>query len=223
MSLFSAEARRPRVTDLAGVLCCQGHVVSFARSAARLSVVVEEAWRARALAAALLERGIEPELGTSDEGHPLVRTAFRRDLTWLADYWTRGAVKAVPPNLPLDGAILRLWALAAGRQPDPADRAGNNHGGAIGGPLGRAPRTYLLGLDPRAPHTHDALAAALSRIGLPGTVIGTRGGGPCLRITGRRRLARLTELIGDPPCTAAEGHWIAGGALDGSVGGHRRT
>ena len=186
MSFFSADARHPRVADLAGLLCGQGQVVSFAKMAARLSVVVDEPWRAEALAAALVDRGIEPELATSDEGYPLVRTAFRSDLTGLACAWTKGAVKAVPAGSALDGPALRLWALAAGSWRD---------------------NGYFLGLDPRAPDTHEALAAAVSTAGLPVSLLGVRGGAPGLRLNGRRRLARLNELVGDPPTHAARPHW----------------
>jgi hypothetical protein len=192
MSFFSATAMRPRIADLAGVLCAQGQVVSFARTAARISVVVEEQWRARAIAEAFAERGIEPEVGLSDEGHPLVRTAFRHDLTPLALAWTRGAVKSVPQGAMPHGATLRLWVLAAGRWLDSG---------------------YLLGLDPRAPDTHQPLAATVSRAGLPVSLVGVRGGGPGLRLTGRRRLARLDELVGDPPSGEAERHWPMAGLV----------
>src|SRR5262245_44583696 len=141
MSFFSAEAMQPGVADLAGLLCGPGQVARFARAAARLSVVVDEQWRQQALAAAFAERGVQPELDVSDEEHPLVRTAFRTDLICLADAWTRDAVKAVPTGLALDGAALRLWALATGRWVD---------------------NGYMLGLDPDVPETHEPLAQALT-------------------------------------------------------------
>ena len=73
---------------------------------------------------------------------------------------------------------LRAWTLAAG-YPE-ADR-------------------YLLGLDPHAPDTHSPLASALMRVGIAPTLIGTRGARPALRISGRRRLSRLVENVGEPP------------------------
>jgi hypothetical protein len=100
--------------------------------------------------------------------------------------WTRGAVKAVPPGLALDGAMLRLWAMAAGRWSD-------------GG--------YLLGLDPRAPDTHEPLGGALARCGLAATMLGVRGGGPGLRVSGQRRLNRLAELVGASPVEVPQGEW----------------
>jgi hypothetical protein len=186
LSFYSAEARAPRVADLAGLLCGPGQAVSFGRgTAARVSVVVPERWRAAALAGALAERGVEAEVGTSEEGQALVRTAFRVDLTQLAAAWLRGAVKAVPPGFDLDGAVLRLWVLTAGRPVD----AG-----------------LLLGLDPHAPDTHQPLRRALAMAGLPAALLGVRAGGPALRVVGRRRLDRLVELIGPPP-RGAEPCW----------------
>jgi hypothetical protein len=186
LSFFSAEANPPVLDDLAGLLCCQGQVVSFGGTAARLSVVVDEPWRAQALVAACAERGVPAELTTSEEDSPLVRTPFRADLIGFAVDWTRGAVKAVPPGLALDGAMLRLWAMAAGRW---------SEGG------------YLLGLDPRAPDTHEPLGGALARCGLAATMLGVRGGGPGLRVSGQRRLNRLAELVGGSPVEVPHGEW----------------
>ena len=115
-----------------------------------------------------------------------MRTPFRADLVPLAMAWTRGAVKAVPPGLALDGAALRLWAMAAGRASD-------------GG--------YLLALDPHAPDTFEPLGGALARCGLAATMLGVRGGGPGLRVSGLRRLNRLAELVGGPPVESAQSHW----------------
>ena len=61
------------------------------------------------------------------------------------------------------------------------------------------PNGYLLGLDPHAPDTHSTLASALMRVGIAPTLIGTRGHHPALRISGRRRLLRLVENVGEPP------------------------
>ncbi|NYI81739.1 hypothetical protein HNR68_000369 [Saccharopolyspora hordei] len=187
LSFYSAEAREPAIADLAGMLCGPGQAVGFGRgTAARLSVVVDAEWRARALVEACAERGVDAQLGRSDEGHPLVRTAFRADLTGLAATWLRGAVKSVPPGYVPDGAALRIWALTAGSA---------------------EPGGYRLGLDPHAPGTHAPLAAALLGCGLPTKAVGPRAGGPALRVTGRRRLARLAELVGPTPDGAIERTW----------------
>ncbi|WP_243791170.1 hypothetical protein [Saccharopolyspora gloriosae] len=187
LSFYSAEARHPRVADLAGLLCGPGQAVGFGRgTAARLSVVVGDDWRARSLVRACGDRGVVAELGRSEEGHPLVRTAFRSDLTGLAGQWLRGAVKSVPAGFAPDGAALRLWALTAGRP---------------------VPGGYLLGLDPHAPETYEPLAAALAKAGLPARCMGPRAGGPALRVTGRRRIERLAELVGPTPDGAIERTW----------------
>lgn len=177
LSFFSAESVPPAVADLTGVLAAAGQVASVG-GGARLSVVVDAPWRAAALAEMMVAAGLKAEITSTDEGSPLVRTAVDVRLVGLAGEWTRGAVKAVPPNWLPGPRELRAWTLAAGT-PE-ADR-------------------YLLGLDPHAPDTHSPLASALMRIGIAPTLIGTRGARPALRISGRRRLSRLVETVGDPP------------------------
>jgi hypothetical protein len=39
----------------------------------------------------------------------------------------------------------------------------------------------------------------MMRVGIAPTLIGTRGARPALRISGRRRLSRLVENVGEPP------------------------
>jgi hypothetical protein len=177
LSFFSAESVPPAVTDLTGVLAASGQVV-LVGDAARLSVVVERPWRAEGLAEMIVEAGLEPEIGRTDEDTPLVRTSVDPRLVVIAGEWTRGAVKTVPPQWLPGPRELRAWTLAAGI-PE-ADR-------------------YLLGLDPHAPDTHSPLASAMMRVGIAPTLIGTRGARPALRISGRRRLSRLVENVGEPP------------------------
>ena len=181
LSFFSAESVPPAVADLTGLLAAPGQVVLVGNSSdqrARLSVVVDAPWRAQALAEMISEAGLEPEIGRTDENTPLVRTAADPRLVPIAAQWTRGAVKTVPPQWLPGPRELRAWTLAAGA-PE-ADR-------------------YLLGLDPHAPDTHSPLASALMRVGIAPTLIGTRGSRPALRISGRRRLSRLVENVGEPP------------------------
>lgn len=186
-SLFSEQARAPLTADLAGVLCAQGQVHGFGRGvAARLSAVVDAPWRAAELARACALRNLVAERGSTEEGHPVVRTAFVAELVPLAAAWTRGAVKSLPAGLQLDGAMLRTWALAAGA---------------------RDGRGYVLRLDPHAAGTHAPLAAALAAAGLAPALLGPRGGGPALRVSGRRRVARLAELVGEPPADAPADGW----------------
>lgn len=94
-------------------------------------------------------------------------------------------MKSLPPGFALDGGTLRLWTLACGW-------AGE--------------RGYLLPLDRRAPDTHRPLLAALAQIGLAGSLVGPRAGGPAVRVTGRRRLVGFAELVGEPPA-GAENTW----------------
>ena len=182
LSFFSAESVPPAVADLTGILAAPGQVVlvgSGAQQGARLSVVVDRLWRAEALAEMIAETGLSAEIARTDENTPLVRTAVDRRLTAMAAAWTLGAVKTVPPHWLPGPRELRAWTLAAGT-PEAADR-------------------YLLGLDPHAPDTHTALASAMMRVGIAPTLIGTRGAHPALRISGRRRLLRLVENVGEPP------------------------
>ena len=171
----------PAVTDLTGVLAATGQVVLIREGSqfgARFSVVVDRAWRAQALVAMMRDAQLESEVARSEENKPLVRTAVEPRLVAMAREWTRGAVKTVPPGWLPGPRELRAWALAAGRRE--ADR-------------------YLLGLDPHAPETHSPLASAMMRVGIAPTLVGTRGSHPALRISGRRRLSRLVENVGEPP------------------------
>ena len=186
LSFFSAESVPPAVTDLTDMLAAGGQLVTVG-SGARLSVVVDSQWRAAALAEMITAAGLQAEITRTDEDTPLVRTTVDQALLPLAARWTLGAVKTVPLQWLPGPRELRAWTLASGH-PE-ADR-------------------YLLGLDPHAPDTHSPLASALMRVGIAPTLIGTRGGHPALRISGRRRLLRLVENVGEPPeDPEAVAHW----------------
>jgi hypothetical protein len=88
----------------------------------------------------------------------------------------------------LDGSVLRVWMVAAGRW----------DGGAA----------ELL-LDPHAPETHLPLVAAATRAGLSPA---RTGRGTALRITGLRRIRRLAELLGPRPPTVEPDEWPGHGA-----------
>jgi len=181
LSFFSAESVPPAVSDLTGLLATAGQIVLVGGpnpAGARLSVVVDRPWRAAALAEMITECGLTAEIARTEENTPLVRTGVEPGLLDVAAQWTRGAVKTVPAQWVPGSRELRAWTLAAGA-PD-GER-------------------YLLGLDPHAPDTHSSLASALMRAGIAPTLIGTRGVRPALRISGRRRLSRLLENIGEPP------------------------
>ncbi|WP_436493322.1 hypothetical protein [Actinokineospora sp. HUAS TT18] len=184
MSFFSAEATQPRVADLAGLLCGPGQAVVFAKATARLMVPVDDAWRARALVAACADRGVRAQVRVEEDVKTLC-TAFRADLGPLAAAWSCGTHKTVPGGFTPDGATLRMWVLAAGRWVDSG---------------------YLLPLDPSAPQTHEPLLDALARCGLPATM---QADGLGVKIIGRRRLGRLSELVGPPVDAGCGDHWPA--------------
>lgn len=185
LSLFSADARDPTMADLAGLLCGPGQIVRFGvGDQARLSIVLADPARAGAVIAACAAVGVPVSPVLTGSGATALRTAFRCDLVGLAEAWTRGAVKTVPPGWQLDGAALRLWALAAGR---PDERGG-----------------YLLALDPHAPDTHLPLVAAATRAGIPPARVGR---GTALRISGTRRVQRLVELVGPVPARVPSADW----------------
>lgn len=165
MSLFSAEASGPDIADLSGVLCGQGQITGFARTAARLTVEVDEAWRASVLAAEFGRRGVSAELSRTEDGTPVIRTAFRRDLIALARAWLggEGTGKVLPGRFRLTGAALRLWALASGR---PACRGTcwpSTRGRRT--PTNRSPRRFASSACPRS---WSARRAAARRCGSPG-------------------------------------------------------
>lgn len=185
MSLFSAEANPPRVADLAGMLCGPGEMELFGRgSAARLMLPVDGPWRLMPLRAELSARGLHGRavrVERDEVGGPVIRTAFRSDLTGLAAAWFVDGVKTVPDPPRLDGGTLRLWALGWGA-------AGE--------------RGFRLTLDPRAPGTHEPLQRALRELGVPTRPVRQRDGSPALLVRGRRRLERFAELVGPAPAGA---------------------
>lgn len=190
LSLFGIEGRPPAATDLEGLLAGAGQVVRLGGTA-RVSVVVDAAWRVRVLVAECAVRGLAATWEPSTvEGNFGVRTEYSAALAPLAAAWLRGAVKRPPVDFALDGPRLRLWAVAAGG-PD----------GEIG---------YSLRLGPHDEPCWDPVGAALSAAGIPAALLGPRAGGPAYRIVGRRRLGRLAELVGDPPPDAPPGVWPPG-------------
>lgn len=206
LSLFSADLAEPQVADLGGLLAAHGQIARDA-TGARLSVLVDAAWRAEALLRECRVRDVPAEMlpvepdetaatsesqvtaahspGWAPQGREaLLRTGRSPELRAIASAWTRGAVKAVPAGLEVNAGLLRCWVLAAGRPDDTG---------------------FLLGLDPHAPDTHEPLAAACARAGIAGSLIGVRGGRPGIRVVGYRRISRLAELLGSPPLGAPRG------------------
>lgn len=182
LSLFGVEAAEPEPADLAGLLAGPGQVERMGGTA-RVTVVVDAAWRVHVLVAELAARGLAATWESTVDGKLAVRTAYTAALAPLAAAWL--PEMRPPAGFHLNGPRLRLWVAAAG-SPDPPG--------------------YLLRLGTSA----DAVGAALAAVGLPGVLIGPHGtdrGGSAYRIVGRRRLARLAELVGDCPTPAPPDLW----------------
>jgi hypothetical protein len=185
LNLFGVEAAPPAPDDLEGLLAGPGQVVRMGGTA-RVSVVVDELWRAQVLHAELRARGLAVTCVSTVEQHIGVRTAYSTTLAPIAKAWLRGAVKVPPPGFGLDGRRLRLWVAAAG------------HLDTLG---------FTLRLGPSDEPAWAAVGAALSAVGLTAALLGPRAGGPAYRVAGRRRISRLAELVGDPPAAAPREAW----------------
>jgi hypothetical protein len=185
LSFFTAGEQPGCPDDLNGLLCGPGQVVRRGGTA-RVSVVVDEQWRIDALRAALAELSLDGGTTPAEGGGTAVRTPFTPLLWDLAEGWGE-AIKRPPSSLVLDGPRLRWWALAAGR---------------------RDPLGYVLGLGPQDDDTTwSSVGAALARSGLTATLLGPRADGPAYRVSGRRRLQRLVELLGPAPEGAPAEAW----------------
>ncbi|WP_431973593.1 hypothetical protein [Micromonospora haikouensis] len=192
LSLFGAEAADPSVADLAGLLAGPGEV-SRMGGTARLSIVLDAAWRVHVLVAELSRRGVAATWEATADGRHLVRTSYASTLAplalaWLRDPPTAGEVKRPPAGFHLNGRRLRLWVAAAGAADPPG---------------------FLLRLGAADEHCREPVGAALAAVGLPAVLLDAQAGGPAYRITGRRRLARLADLIGDRPPAAPAADWPA--------------
>jgi hypothetical protein len=198
MSLFGVEARPPTPLDLEGLLAGAGQVTRMGGTA-RVSIVVDEPWRAAALHAECTLRGLAASIeAATAEGHLAFRTAYAAALAPLGARWLRGAVKHPPGDFTLDGRRLRLWVIAAGR-PDGTQ--------AYFLRLGPSDATRLPEFAASGEPVWDKVGGARAAAGLPAVLLGPRAGGPGYRIVGRRRLARLAELIGEPPSQAPPDEW----------------
>ncbi|NUT37996.1 MAG: hypothetical protein HOV79_33530 [Hamadaea sp.] len=202
LPIFAAASSDPAPGDLAGLLIGPGQVVRMGGTA-RVSVVVDAPWRVHALDAELRLRGLGMQWEPSSvEGHFGVRTSYSGVLSPLSSLWLRGAVKAPPAGFLLDGVRLRLWFTAAGTaDPDGAE--------------------VLLRLGASDEQCWTPAARSLAVLGFPAELTRWResarpgddeGGGPrpaqpALRISGRRRLRRFAELIGDALDVTPAGFW----------------
>jgi hypothetical protein len=180
-SLFGAEAADPLIEDLDGLLLAGGDWVrTEGHSAARLSVLVADPWRAGALQDEFFDRQLASDTVDAPGGLIAVRTEITELLVPQAVRWTRGASLQLPTDLALSASGLRLWAIATGR----TDDAG-----------------YLLGVAEPDGEVHRAAGAQLARLGVTAVDVGLRGG-PGWRITSAKRLRRFAELVGEAPGNA---------------------
>jgi hypothetical protein len=191
LSLFGVEAAQPAVADLEGVLAGPGRVNRMGGTA-RIVLAVADRWRAVELIGELRARGLVAAGARQPDGGVGVATAYAAALAPLAARWLDGAVKCPPSPLRLDGRRLRLWALAAGRR---------DGGGA------------LLGLGAGEQMVWAAARRALAALGVGAELVEDGAGGTAdrwaFRITQRRHLLRLAELVGEPPPGAPPEDWPA--------------
>jgi hypothetical protein len=187
LSIFGIEAHPPGPGDLDGLLAGAGQVVRLGGTA-RVSIVVDAAWRVRVLITEFTRRGLATSWDKATiEGHFGVRTAYSSRLAPLGARWLRGAVKRPPSDFFLDGQRLRLWCAAAGGPTEDGDG-------------------YSLHLGAEE-ECWKPVGKALAMAGLPAELLGVRAGGPLFRIEGRRRVAHLAEIVGDPPEDVPSGMW----------------
>lgn len=187
LSIFGIEAHPPGPGDLDGLLAGAGQVVRLGGTA-RVSIVVDAAWRVRVLITEFTRRGLAASWDKATiEGHFGVRTAYSSRLAPLGARWLRGAVKRPPSDFFLDALRLRLWCAAAGEPTEDGDG-------------------YSLRLGSEE-ECWKPVGTALTAVGLPADLLGTRAGGPLMRIEGRKRVAHLAEIIGDPPADVPPGLW----------------
>lgn len=190
LSLFAADETVPGPADLEGVLAAHGQS-TLAGDVARVSVVVDAAWRADALVELFAAAGLAPSRSAEGpDGRCTVSTSRSEALAPVVRRWRRGAVTAVPAGWTPSAGALRAWVLAAGRVTE---------GGAVDLGIDAA-------LEQHAPR-RAALAEALGRAGVRATYVGARGGGPALRLGTARARRRLAESIGGAPPGAPPGIW----------------
>ncbi len=197
LTMFGAETIEPSPADVAGLLAGSGRLDRMGGTA-RVSIRVDAAWRVHVLVGELAARGLtagwEPvpveseanDTPADPEDEPEeIRTVF--EVRTAYSRRLNGLALAWPGasgRLFLSGPRMRLWVAATG-EPRP------------GG--------YRLGLDPG--DDRAGVVAALVRAGLAGRV---SDDGRHYVISGRRRLRRLAELVGERPSAAPEEFWPGG-------------
>ena len=190
LSFFSADEHVPEPADLEGALAARGQS-TLTDAHAQVSVALDAPWRADALMALLTEAGLEPVRSEADQdGRCTVSTSRAAALVPVVRRWRRGAVSAVPERWTPTAGALRVWFLTAGR----ISPSGVIELGIDAGPEQHAPRRAALG-------------EALDRVGIRSTYVGSKGGGPMLRLGTARARARLAENLGAAPADVPQGCW----------------
>lgn len=180
LPIFGAESTDKSPLDLAGLLAGPGRLGRMGGTA-RVAVPVDTAWRVHVLAAELVSRGLVVNWRPLAEDEPASGFEVRTAYSSRLN----DLAKAWPADeLFFNGARIRLLVAAAGRPVD-------------GG--------YELGLNADGPA--DVIDTALRRAGLDGSL--TESGRGYL-ITGKERLGRLAELVGERPASAPETVWPGG-------------
>lgn len=197
LSFLAADIGPPSIDDVDGLLAGPAHTVRRG-SAARLSLIVLERWRADVLVTELDRLEVGATVTAGEQGAWVVRTAFMPELAVVAERWSTGSAKRPPPRWVLTGARLRWWCLGAGHSDPPG---------------------YALGLGAGDEQAWPAIGSALAAAALPAVLVGARGRDPAYRVVGQRRLHRLAELVGDPPDGVPEESWPLSAAE--TVGGRR--
>lgn len=190
LSFFAADDHVPDPSDLEGVLAARGQS-TLAGEVAQVSVALDAAWRADAFETILTQAGLDPVRSDPDpDGRCTVSTARTPVLAPVVRRWRRGAVTAVPEGWTPSAGALRIWVLTAGHITD----------------TGVVELGIDAGLEHHAPR-RDALRAALERVGIRTTYVGSKGGGPLLRLGTAKARARLAQNIGAPPAGVPAEHW----------------
>jgi hypothetical protein len=224
LSMFGAETIEPSPADLAGLLAGPGQLGRMGGTA-RVSVIVDDAWRVHVLVAEFVARNLtatwapvieEPPLAEEEPEEPEETGKQEKQETEdpeespdeINDTPEDLPEEPPPPRFEVRTAYSRRLNALATAWPDAAAQL------FLSGPrlrlwvaaAGRPrPGGFRLGLDP----AKDPLAvdAALVRAGLAGRV---SEDGRSYLIIGRRRLTRLAELVGERPESAPPEMWPGG-------------
>lgn len=113
--IFSADSARPSTADIAGLLVGAAHVTTMGGTA-RVSVMVDAAWRVHALAAEFAARRLS------------IVWEQAQDSYWVRTNYSTALKDLRPPSF-LDGVRLRLWFMASGSLEEESIilKLGNNH------------------------------------------------------------------------------------------------